>query len=94
MMKEAALMGAKTDTEAARAAATMQLKKQSAEMRLANFNLGAHLPEHNKYSIGNLTTPDRGLNFHTTAKGILQNNNNKGSTLVSEGMIGRGLPSF
>lgn len=55
MIKDGAVTGAKTDTEAARAAAKEQLKKSTVEMRCANFNLGAHLPEHNKYHISNLT---------------------------------------
>ena len=93
MIKDGVVTGAKNDTDAARAQATVQMKNSIVEMRHANFQLGHNMPENNKYSISNLTQADRPTNFHMTAKGVLSNTSNKGAQIVSQGMIGRGLPN-
>jgi hypothetical protein len=82
MLKDVKVTGAKSDTDAARAQATVQMKKSIVDMRHANFNLGTNLPENNKYSISNLAQPERQTNFHMTAKGVLANST-KGAQIVS-----------
>ena len=77
-------------------------------MRQANFGLGNHLPESNKYALHHLTesSPNanaRPTNFHLTAQNCLKQQVTTPARIdlsppraaggVSSGMIGRGLPN-
>jgi hypothetical protein len=108
MVKDGILRQGLGTTNEARAQNAVNLAANAKKMRQANFGLGSHLPENNKYSLQNLTegqaSPNNGrpTNFHLTAQSLLKQNPTPSQPVmspprvsggVSQGMIGRGLPN-